>query len=40
MAVREIEDMSAHVRIQGKQRLLFGINFRMIRESVNSAILG
>ena len=34
MDVREIEDVSAHVRTQGKQRLLFGINFRMHRESV------
>ena len=34
MDVREIEDVSAHVRTKGKQRLLFDINFRMIRESV------
>ena len=40
MAVREIEDMSAYERTQGKQRLLFNINFRMLRESVNWAILG
>ena len=33
MDVREIEDVSAHVRTQ-KKRLLFGINFRMLRESV------
>ena len=25
MVVREIEDVSAHVRTQGKQRLLFGL---------------
>ena len=25
MDVREIEDVSAHVRTQGKQRLLFGL---------------
>ena len=29
MDVREIEDVSAHVRTQEK-RLLFGINFRML----------
>ena len=34
MDVREIEEVSAHVHTQGKQRLLFGINFRMLRESV------
>ena len=34
MDVREIEDVSAHVRTQEKKRLLFGINFRMLRVSV------
>ena len=35
MDVREIEDVSAHVHTQGEQRLSFGINCRMLRESVN-----
>ena len=35
MDVREIEDVSAHVRTQGKQRLLPDIDFRMLREFVN-----
>ena len=34
MDVKEIEDVSAHVHTQGEQRLLFGINFKMLRESV------
>ena len=34
MDVREIVVVSAYARTQGKQKLLFGINIRMLRESV------